>query len=66
MEAAHRSFTQYVATVVALNAKYFGRLRRVAEHRALGIRRIGRDEPAEERWYGEGGNLQTAASRHLR
>ena len=60
MESA---FTQYVSAVVALNAKYFSRRRSVVQRQALSDRHAARDEPAEARWYGEGGNFETAAAR---
>jgi len=57
------SFTQYVSAVVALNAKYFSHRRSAAQRQALANRHAARDEPAESRWYGEGGNFESAAAR---
>jgi len=58
------SFTQYVAAVVALNSQYFSRRRSAVQREALADRHVGRDAPAEARWYGEGGNFESAAARH--
>jgi hypothetical protein len=66
MTPASGSFAEYVSSVVNLNAKYFTRLRLAQGRKALASRRIGRDEGAEQRWYGEGGNSQTADSRQAR
>jgi hypothetical protein len=63
MKPASGSFADYVASVVNLNAKYFSVLRLARERKSLATRVVGRDEGAEQRWYGEGGNSQTAASR---
>jgi hypothetical protein len=57
------SFSQYVATAIALNARHLGRLRRVVDRTALANRAAGDDSAAEERWDGEGGNSQSAAVR---
>jgi hypothetical protein len=61
-----RAFTQYVATVVALNARYLSRVRRALARTALADRGAGRDHAAEERWDGEGGNSQNAVVRRRR
>ena len=58
-----RSFTLYVATVVALNARHLSRLRGSLRRTVLANRSAGRDRAAEERWDGEGGNSQNAAVR---
>ena len=61
--APTRSFTQYVAIAAALHTnhltKHLSRLRRIMKRTALAD--PGRDPAAEERWEGEGGNLQNAA-----
>ena len=57
--APARAFTQYVATVVALNTRHLSALRRVLRRAALANRSAGRDHAAEERWDGEGGNSQS-------
>src|SRR6185503_5833695 len=46
--ASVRSFTQYVAMVVALNTKHLSRLRRTLRRTALADRAAGRDRAAEE------------------
>jgi hypothetical protein len=58
-----RSFTQYVATAIALNTRHLNRLRRAVRRTALAHRSAGRDHAAEERWDGEGGNSQSAGRR---
>jgi hypothetical protein len=63
MTAFHGSFRDYVAAVSALNASHFSVRRERLRQTALASRRVGRDEGAEQRWYGEGGNSQSAAGR---
>jgi hypothetical protein len=64
--AAARSFSQYVAMVVGLNAKHLNRLRRTLRRTALADGGAGRDHAAEERWEGEGGNSRNVGMRRRR
>jgi hypothetical protein len=52
------SFLEYIAAAMALEPARFSALRLVQQRKAL-ARRLGRDELAEERWYGEGGNTDS-------
>ena len=49
------SFFEYVAAAMSRDPAKFSALRRAKQRKAL-ARRLWRDELAEERWYGEGGN----------
>ena len=60
MVTSQGSFTQYVAAVIALNARHLSRLRRTARRASLAKLGAGRDLSAEERWDGEGGGSQDA------
>jgi len=55
MKPRVESFLKYVAAAMALDPAKFSALRLVQQRKAL-ARRLWRDELAEERWYGEGGN----------
>jgi hypothetical protein len=56
-------FLEYVAAMIALDATKFHALRLVQQRKALARRRLGRDEAAEQRWYGEGGNPHSRGAR---
>jgi hypothetical protein len=63
MTAFQGSFRDYVTAVAALNASHFSVRRERLRQTVLASRRVGRDEAAEQRWYAEGGNSQSAAGR---
>jgi hypothetical protein len=50
------SFLEYIATAMALEPARFSALRLVQQRKALASR-LGRDQLAEQRWDGEGGNM---------
>lgn len=52
------SFLEYIADAMALDPAKFIALRLVQQRKALATR-LGRDELAELRWFGEGGNLHS-------